>query len=294
MLTSCFYLGSTRHRRSQPRIHDFQYQLFMAYLDLDELELINRSILGFSVNRWNALSFFDCDHMDGQPGSTRDKVVHFLKQHGITLSGGSIRLLTQCRIFGYVFNPISLFFCRDSSQRLVAIIVEVHNTFGERHLYLLECDVNANPRSIIKQQTAKALHVSPFITMDCIYDFRIAIPNEKLSLSILQTESGEPVLHTTLSGKLEPLTNGSALRVLARYPFTAIKTIGAIHAEAARLYFKGLPVISHPKTTPKQHTRETSSYTQATPEPKTHQAVSANNSGSNSENQCGVSQRKTT
>ena len=143
-MTSCLYTGWVRHRRHHPRVHDFRYRLVLAYLDLDALDPVDRTVRTFSVNRWNLWSFFDRDHMDGRPGATAVKVRRLLARHGIARRGGSIRLLTQCRVLGYVFNPVSLYYCHDADGRLAAVVAEVSNTFGERHLYLLDGRNNAS------------------------------------------------------------------------------------------------------------------------------------------------------
>ena len=128
-MNCCLYTGWVRHRRHHPRVHDFRYRLFLAYLDLDELDRIGRAVRPFSVNRWNLWSFFDRDHIDGRPGSTAGKVRRLLAQHGIALDGGAIRLPTRCRVLGYLFNPISLYYCHERGGALAAVVAEVSNTF---------------------------------------------------------------------------------------------------------------------------------------------------------------------
>ena len=108
----------------------------MAYLDLDELDSLHQTLWPFSVNQKNLWTFFDSDHFNGESGSTRDKIRRLLSHHNIDITGGSIGLLTQCRLFGYVFNPISLYYCWTTNAALAAIVVEVRNTFGEQHLYI--------------------------------------------------------------------------------------------------------------------------------------------------------------
>ena len=172
-MTSCLYAGWVRHRRHRPRVHDFRYRLLLAYLDLDALDPIDRTVRTFSVNRWNLWSFFDRDHLDGRPAATAGKVRRLLARHGIHLGGGSIRLLTQLRVLGYVFNPISLYYCHDGEGTLAAVVAEVNNTFGERHLYLLDRRPNDSGRATARFRAAKAMHVSPFLGMDCVYDFTL-------------------------------------------------------------------------------------------------------------------------
>ncbi len=248
-MNSCLYTGWIRHRRHHPRVHDFRYRLVLAYLDLDELDLLDRTVRPFSLNRWNLWSFFDRDHVDGRPGSTARKVRRLLAHHGIAFDGGTIRLLTQCRVLGYVFNPISLYYCRDADGALAAVVAEVSNTFGERHLYLLDGRQRAAAGANARFRAAKAMHVSPFLAMDCTYDFTLAPVGERLGVGIVQHEEGRHVLDAQLRGRRTPLTTRTLTGALLRYPFVTVQTIAAIHAEAARLYLKGIPFRRHPGET---------------------------------------------
>ncbi len=256
-MTSCLYTGWVRHRRHRPRVHDFRYRLVLAYLDLDALDQVDRTVRPFSVNRWNLWSFFDRDHVDGRPGATAGKVRRLLANHGIALAGGSIRLLTQCRVLGYVFNPISLYYCHDADGALAAVVAEVNNTFGERHLYLLHGRKNASTGATAGFRAVKAMHVSPFLGMDCVYDFSLAPVGDRLSVGIVQHEEGRRVLDAQLWGRRAPLTTSTLTAATLRYPFVTLKTTAAIHAEAARLYLKGIPFRRHPRMTGAQRERST-------------------------------------
>ena len=251
-MSSCLYAGWVRHRRHHPRVHDFRYRLLFAYLDLDALDPIDRTVRTFSVNRWNLWSFFDRDHVDGQPGATAGKVRRLLARNGIALDGGSIRLLTQCRVLGYVFNPISLYYCHDGEGALAAVVAEVNNTFGERHLYLLDRRPNDSGSATARFRAAKAMHVSPFLGMDCAYDFTLPPVGERLSVGIVQHKKGRRVLDAQLWGRRLPLTTRNLTGSLLRYPLVTMKTVAAIHAEAARLYLKGIPFLRHPGRTDAQ------------------------------------------
>ena len=138
-MNSRIFTGTIRHRRSQPRVHDFRYDIFMLYLDLDEVSLISQRIRWFSHNRVNLFSFYDKDHMDRCAGSTKNKVMAFLKRSGAEIPDAKIFLLTNCRVLGYVFNPISFYYCHDSSGALRVVVAEVNNTFGEQYLYVVRC-----------------------------------------------------------------------------------------------------------------------------------------------------------
>ena len=250
-MRSCLYVGSVQHRRHRPQQDTFRYSLFMAYLDLDELDALQQTLRPFSVNQKNLWTFFDSDHFNGESGSTRDKIRRLLSHHNIDIMGGRIGLLTQCRLFGYVFNPISLYYCWNTNAELAAIVVEVRNTFGEQHLYIL--DHADKPQGTTAHfQTTKQMHVSPFISMDGTYDFSFTPLGEQLSVTIVQQQQGTRLLDAQLQGVRTAITNRNVMKLIAQYPFVTFKTMSAIHWEAARLYLKGVPFIPHPGKTKDQ------------------------------------------
>ena len=247
-MNSCLYTATLRHRRSRPTVHDFRYRIFMFYFDLDELEEVERTTHPFSVNRFNVVSFYDCDHMDRRPGSTKQKVLRFLSQHGVEVDGGKIFLLTSCRILGYVFNPISLYYCHGPSGHLDAVVAEVRNTFGEQYLYVLNQPLShdGDPIDPRRYRTPKAMHVSPFISMDAVYEFHLAAVGESLAVGIVEHEAGTHVLDAQLWGHRTSLTTATLSRILLTYPLMTLRTTAAIHWQALRLYLKGTPFHRHP------------------------------------------------
>jgi len=257
-MRSCIYSGTVRHRRSQPKIHDFRYQVFMFYLDLDELPDVERRVRPFSNNRFNLVSFYDRDHMDRRPGSTKEKVLRFLNRQGIDLLDGKVFLLTSCRILGYVFNPISLYFCHGRSGALEAVVAEVNNTFGEQYLYRLSepLNVSTGEDSARRYRARKAMHVSPFISMDAVYDFHLAPVGETLAVSIVEHEGEKHVLDVQLYGRQVPLGTASLGRALLRYPLMTLKTIAAIHGEALRLYLRRVPFYRQPAPSVEQRAQD--------------------------------------
>ena len=220
----------------------------MFYLDLDELEQIEQSILPFSINRFNLVSFYDQDHMDRRSGSTKHKVLKFLRQHGVNIKDAKIFLLTSCRIFGYVFNPISLYYCHGSTGQLDAVVAEVSNTFGEQYLYVLHESLSHNDDSISvrRYQARKQMHVSPFISMDAVYDFYLSVVGESISVGIVEHEAGTHVLDAQLWGKRRPLTTINLGQALIKYPMITMRTTVAIHRQALWLYLKGAPFYRQP------------------------------------------------
>ncbi len=245
-MTSCLYAGYVRHRRRGPRVHAFRYRLCLFYLDLDELPQLDRTVRLFSVDRSNAVAFHHRDHLDGQGGDTAARVASVLRNAGVRLRAPKVYLLTACRILGYVFNPISLYYCHEGpGGPLRAVVAEVNNTFGERHLYVLRHRLNPasdTSRHAARYRAPKALYVSPFLEADGHYDFHFAPVGPRLSVGILQYEGGRPTLDAQFWGRRVELTSRSVARLVATRPLAAVKTIAAIHAEALRLWWKGIPL----------------------------------------------------
>ena len=248
-MRSCLYAGYVRHRRRGPRVHAFRYRLCLFHLDLDELPQLDRTVRLFSVNRFNAVAFHDRDHLDGRGGDLTPRVASVLRNAGVRLRTPKVYLLTACRTLGYVFNPISLYYCHEGpGGPLRAVVAEVNNTFGERHLYVLRHRLNAasDPsRHAARYRAPKALYVSPFLAADGHYDFHFAPVGPRLSVGILQYEGGRPTLDAQFWGTRVELTSRSVAGLVAVRPLATVKTIAAIHAEALRLWWKGVPV--HPR-----------------------------------------------
>jgi len=243
-LQSCLYVGHVMHRRLRPFGHRFRYRIFSFYLDLDELEILPRHLRFFSYNRWNLVSFRDRDHgpRDGRP--LRPWIEAELTAAGIAGPFGAIRLLCFPRLLGYVFNPLSLWFCHAADGRLVAVLYEVSNTFGERHGYLIPIAWDTN--GVIEQCCDKQLYVSPFMPMKAHYRFRLKAPDERLAVAILETVAEQPTLAATQMGRRRSLTSRSLTRVLLSHPLMTFKVIGAIHWQALRLWLKGARPVPRP------------------------------------------------
>jgi uncharacterized protein len=243
-VNSCLYEGFVRHRRSQPRAHDFRYRTLMFYLDLDELAFLDRSVALFSANRANVFAFHDRDHLNGEDTNTKEALLHFLEHEGVARPPDRVSVLTGCRLLGYVFNPISLYYCYDRQGALDVVVAEVNNTFGDRHLYLLRDRANPEvdgPGGATRYSVQKTMHVSPFISMDATYEFHLSPVGERLAVGIVQTERDRHVLDAQLWGTRAPLSTRSLIRACALFPLVTLKTTAAIHWEALRLYLKGVP-----------------------------------------------------
>ncbi|HEV3199790.1 MAG TPA: DUF1365 domain-containing protein [Bryobacteraceae bacterium] len=245
-MESAFYFGTLRHRRFQPARHEFSYGLFMAFLDIEripELTCISRFL---SYNRWNWASFDERDHFGDPRTPLRQRLADNAAASGLTLPDGRIFLLTHLRYLGYNFNPISFFYCYDSTERLQMVLAEVNNTFGEGHNYWLSPANQRPANKALRYQCPKAMHVSPFMDMQLDYDFVLTPPAERLTAHMNTLEGGHSIFDATLSLERRPWTAKSLMRALARHPWMTAKIIAAIHWEALRLYMKRVPVFTHP------------------------------------------------
>ena len=239
-MNSVLYAGKVVHARLRPKRHKLTYRVFSLLLDLDELGELSRKLKLFAHNSAAVFSFHDRDHGDGS-GDLRGWVGAQLGAAGITLAAPKISMLCYPRIFGYVFNPLTVWFCRDGDA-LRAILYEVHNTFGERRTYVIRVAPGAN---VIEQRCNKELYVSPFVPMDCAYTFHIEPPGEKVLVAIDETDRQGLLLKASFAGSRQPLTDGSLLRALFAYPLMTLKVTAAIHWEALKLWAKGVPVFRH-------------------------------------------------
>ena len=197
-MTSCIYNGTVIHKRFKPKIHFFKYKVFSLLIDLSELEELDKTINFFSYNKFNLVSFFDKDHGDRDGSLLIDWVKKNLKQNNISGENIKIKLLCYPRIFGYVFNPLSIFFVYNSKSSLIAILYEVKNTFGEQHTYVFK--TNQETKNI-KNDCIKKFYVSPFMDLDSKYFFRIANPGENLSVIIDQIDKDGKLLFASQDGR---------------------------------------------------------------------------------------------
>ena len=238
MTASALYTGVVTHRRTRPRAHALRYRIFNLLIDLDELPLLDRALGPFSYNRANLLSFHDRDHGDGSGDHLRPQVERMLRGAGIDIDGGPIRLLAMPRVLGYVFNPLSVYFCHRPWGDLAAILYEVSNTFGQRHSYLIPVDPGSGP--VIKQSCAKVFHVSPFMDMEMTYDFRVVTPDEAAVIAMQVSDAEGVMLSATFAGKRKPLNTASLLAAWLAHPLLTFKVIAGIHWEALKLLAKGV------------------------------------------------------
>jgi DUF1365 family protein len=243
-VVSAIYRGTVAHRRLRPRQHALKYRAFWMLFDLDELPDLGRSMRLFSHNRFNLFSFYDRDHGGNSDEPLHAQVVSHLTQAGIVTDGGPIRLLCLPRILGYVFNPISVYFCHLRDGTLNAILYEVNNTFGQRHTYLIPVEPGAG-RTII-QSCPKRLYVSPFNDMDMTYAFKVQPPTALVTVGVDASDPAGLMITTSLSGKRHDFTDAALAGTFLRHPLLTLKVIAAIHWEALLLWLKGMKITQRP------------------------------------------------
>jgi hypothetical protein len=229
------------HHRFTPKVHHFEHQIFMCLLDLDELEAISKKILPFGYNRANIYSFRDADHEPAGPGSLKNRIIAFMRSNGIDPGPFCrVMLLTLPRVLGYIFNPISIYFCFDEAENPICSIAEVGNTFRERKLYLLGPD-ELQAGGAFQKILRKHFYVSPFSALELSFDFRLGIPGDNLDIRIDDRDGDQKVLISTLSGKRVALNSQNLFWFTIKYPLVTFKVIFLIHWHAFLLWFKGVP-----------------------------------------------------
>jgi len=233
-MNSCIYNGEVTHTRFKPVRHFLKYKTFSLLIDLDEIVLLDKSIGIFSYNKFNIFSFYDKDHGDRDGGNLKDWVISNLKKFQIKENITKIKVLCYPRILGYVFNPLSIFYCYEK-DKLVAIFYEVKNTFNEQHTYIFKIKNNEE----IIQKCRKKFYVSPFMDMETFYNFKLLNPNDKLSVFIKQTDADGTILTATQTGDKKEFSFKQLAINFLKYPLMTIKIISSIHYEALLLWKKG-------------------------------------------------------
>lgn len=247
------------HARLAPKRHRFAYRIFLFGLDLDELPDLHRSLRLFSLNRPNLYSLRERDFLPAseplhnptttpalppatRPQPLKERVVAYLATRGIDLTGGRVHLVALPRVAGYLFNPVSFYFCYDAQGTPVAALAEVTNTFREMKPYLLGPETKTTPGGgEFHQRTPKHFYVSPFSDVDVAFDFRLGVPTDQLAVQIDDYTGPQRTLTSTLAGPRRPLTDAALAWFTLKYPLITLKVIGLIHWHALRLWLKRVP-----------------------------------------------------
>ncbi len=241
-MNSRLYECRVMHHRLAPKVHRFRYGIFMLALDLDEIDQVAALIPFFSHNSANLYSFRDSDHLT-LPGletaGVKANVTAWLASQGVDFPGGGrIVLITLPRMLGYVFNPVSFYYCYDAQGEPFCAIAEVGNTFGEMKPYLVSDKEGAD---VFRRVTPKNFYVSPFMGLDLTFEFRLRAPGDRLDIHVDDRDGSDRMLVTSLTGKAAPLSSRTLAWLTLKYPMVTVKVISLIHAHAVALWLKRVP-----------------------------------------------------
>lgn len=249
------YRLKVMHRRRVAPLYRFTYNIFSVLFDIDRLGELHRRHRLFSHNRFNVLSFHDRDHGLGESGGLRRWAEGVCESQGIALAGGRIRLLAQPRMFGWVFNPVSFWYCEHADGSLRAVIAEVRNTFGEKHSYVLSSASRVGgPASAglplpygEMLEKEKCFHVSPLFDLKGRYHFTFSEPGERLAVRLDETREGAPLIDTAMAGQARLFSDAMILRQVVVMPVQAFKVLAAIHWQALKIWLRGARFHKKPK-----------------------------------------------
>jgi hypothetical protein len=226
------------HQRFLPFKHRFKYSLISFFIYYDELTSLDANISFFSYNKFNIFSFYDKDHGYRDHRSLKQFIKDILSNNSIKYNNLKFSILCFPRIFGYVFNPLSVIFCFEQDE-LIAILYEVKNTSNEQHTYCF-ANKNFSIKTIYKHRCKKKFYVSPFIKMNCYYKFSTQIPTDKLSLLIEQfNNNDERILIASQIGEIIYFTSATIFKSFFKNPLMTFRVIFGIHYQAIRIFFKG-------------------------------------------------------
>lgn len=242
MTPSRLFRGRVVHARSRPKRHRLRYAIFQVLIDLDDPDEPPPYLRLFSIGRRNLLSFHAADHLQGGQAPLRAQVEALLGRAGVTLDGGAIQLLCMPRVLGHAFNPLSLFFCHRADGDLAAILYEVNNTFGERHVYVAPVSSDEQGSPWISHDCQKQFFVSPFMPMALTYQFRVGRLANRMVVQIQVSDGDGVVFFAAFDGAGEAVTDRSLLRAWLGAPLLSLQVLAAIHWEALWIWLKGVPL----------------------------------------------------
>lgn len=263
-MNSCIYISRIYHERLKPKKNIFNYRFYMLYLDLDEIDSLAEKVGIFSHNRWNILSFYDSDHFKflRQKGisekiskekvdfhtarykgkGTKERIRTMIEELGLGFDLGKVFILTNVRNLGYLFNPVSFYYCFDEAGKPRVMFSEVNNTFGEQKMYYTMVDPG---KKVHKDKQRKNYYISPFIDYDTDIHWRFTVPGRNLDMEVTSKRKNDSVLKAVLKGKRKQLTGASMLMTFLRYPMVPLVTMILIHYQALKLFMKRVQF--HPK-----------------------------------------------
>lgn len=228
-----------RHVRHAALARDFQHRVYLWLVDLDALPRLPVWLRPFA-------GFRAADHLGDPAASIRANVDRYLAGHGVDLRGGQVLMLANARVLGHVVNPLTVYWCHDADGALVCVVAEVHNTYGERHCYLLRTDAHGRAR------TDKEFYVSPFLPVAGEYRMRLAVPDERVALAVTLRQDAAPALTATVIGARRPATPTSLLGLLLRRPLVTLRTSALIRRHGVALWLHRLPVVPRPPHPPQK------------------------------------------
>lgn len=238
------FVGSVVHQRLRPKRHRLRYRAYWTLLELGPDRLETQGLRLLSWDRFNLFSFRPSDHGDGSGRPLRAQIEGHLAGAGIDLAGGRVLMLAMPRVLGYSFNPLSVYFCYRVGDVLAAIVYEVHNTFGQRHCYVIPATGPGD--GLVRQGIDKTLYVSPFLPMKMQYGFIVRPPGDEIMVAVSGRDGDGPLINTALMGRYLPLSDRRLAALFFSLPLLTLKVIGAIHWEALRLWRKGVALVERP------------------------------------------------
>ncbi|MEV4991337.1 DUF1365 domain-containing protein [Pseudarthrobacter sp. LMD1-1-1.1] len=232
-MEASIYRTSISHVRRTPLKNAFTYRSYSWFVDVDNLPRLPGLLRPLAVFRAG-------DHLGDPDADIRSNVERYLRTQGIEPDGGAIHMLTSARVFGYVFNPLTLFWCYRSTGELQCVVAEVHNTYGERHCYLLHTDPGG------RGSVPKAFYVSPFNDVDGQYRMKLPAPGDRLALSIVLEREGQRPFVATMDGRRRPATNSNILAAALTVPAAPLLVSALIRVQGIKLWARRLPVVARP------------------------------------------------
>ena len=248
---SCLYEGRLRHRRFSPTENAFDYNLFMVYVDLEEMDTAFDVHPLWSARGTNVATFARKDHLGDPEVSLSEAVRALIADRTGIQCDGPIRLLTHFRYLGYSFNPVSFYYCYNRAGQLETIVAEVNNTpWGEQHAYVLTNELNTGTTSLARYAFGKSFHVSPFMPMDQDYVWQFSTPESALYVHMENFDQERRCFDATMRLKRVPITQSALTRVLVQYPAMTAQIVTSIYWQALKLWWKRTPVYDHPLSAP--------------------------------------------